>query len=163
MRSESEENFRPQERELRALNAEQLVQCVEPALVKRQVRFERRELQRHVPDLSLERPQVWSLEHPTLYKATAEVRTENQSLDDETVPFGIREFQFKSESGFWLNGKNFKLKGVCVHHDGGAFGAAAPATGNEGLRSVTGGSQKLQSAVRTRFLPGSFNPEPWMR
>ena len=28
--------------------------------------------------------------------------------------------------GFWLNGRNFKIKGVCLHHDGGAFGAAVP-------------------------------------
>ncbi|MEQ1642703.1 MAG: glycoside hydrolase family 2 TIM barrel-domain containing protein, partial [Pyrinomonadaceae bacterium] len=27
---------------------------------------------------------------------------------------------------FWLNGKNFKLKGACLHHDGSAFGAAVP-------------------------------------
>src|ERR1019366_6634631 len=30
------------------------------------------------------------------------------------------------DTGFWLNGKNFKLKGVCLHADGGAFGAAMP-------------------------------------
>ena len=33
---------------------------------------------------------------------------------------------FKPDTGFWLNGKNFKLKGVCLHDDGGAFGAAVP-------------------------------------
>jgi len=31
-------------------------------------------------------------------------------LDDEVVPFGIREFHFDATTGFWLNGKNFKLK-----------------------------------------------------
>jgi beta-galactosidase len=40
--------------------------------------------------------------------------------------FGIREFKFDADTGFWLNGQNFKLKGVCIHHDGGAFGAAVP-------------------------------------
>ena len=47
-------------------------------------------------------------------------------LDDETVPFGIRDAHFDAATGFWLNGKNFKIKGVCLHADGGAFGAAVP-------------------------------------
>ena len=46
--------------------------------------------------------------------------------DEETVSFGIRQPEFKPDTGFWLNGKNIKLKGVCVHCDGGAFGAAVP-------------------------------------
>ncbi|HVF42274.1 MAG TPA: glycoside hydrolase family 2 TIM barrel-domain containing protein, partial [Pyrinomonadaceae bacterium] len=40
--------------------------------------------------------------------------------------FGIREFKFEPATGFWLNGRNFKLYGVCLHHDGSAFGAAVP-------------------------------------
>ena len=47
-------------------------------------------------------------------------------LDEVTTPFGIRTAEFRSDTGFWLNGKNFKLKGVCLHHDGGAVGAAVP-------------------------------------
>jgi beta-galactosidase len=47
-------------------------------------------------------------------------------LDEVTTPFGIRSAEFKSDTGFWLNGKNLKLKGVCLHHDGGAVGAAVP-------------------------------------
>ncbi|CAN5373428.1 hypothetical protein BH20ACI1_BH20ACI1_24130 [soil metagenome] len=42
------------------------------------------------------------------------------------MPFGIREFHFDADTGFWLNGKNFKIKGACLHHDGSAFGAAVP-------------------------------------
>ena len=48
------------------------------------------------------------------------------TLDDETVPFGIREARFDADTGFWLNGKNFKIKGVCLHGDGGAVGTAVP-------------------------------------
>jgi len=50
----------------------------------------------------------------------------HQTVDDESVSFGIREFHFDPATGFWLNGKNFKIKGACLHHDGGAFGAAVP-------------------------------------
>lgn len=42
---------------------------------------------------------------------------------DETVT-GIRNICFDSRRGFFLNGVETKLKGVCVHHDGGALGAA---------------------------------------
>lgn len=47
-------------------------------------------------------------------------------IDEVRTSFGIRLAEFRSETGFWLNGKNMKLKGVCLHHDGGAVGAAVP-------------------------------------
>ena len=46
-------------------------------------------------------------------------------IEQETL-FGIREFHFDAATGFWLNGKNFKLKGACLHEDGGAVGVAVP-------------------------------------
>ena len=49
-----------------------------------------------------------------------------QRSTNDSVSFGIREFHFDAATGFWLNGRNFKIKGVCLHHDGGAFGAAVP-------------------------------------
>lgn len=49
-----------------------------------------------------------------------------KAIDDAVNTFGIREMEFKAESGFWLNGENIKIQGVCLHHDGGAFGAAVP-------------------------------------
>lgn len=77
-------------------------------------------------DVVVRNPLRWDLDHPSLYQALVVVRDGQTTLDDERVPFGIREFKFDAETGFWLNGRNFKLKGVCLHHDGGAFGAAVP-------------------------------------
>ncbi len=71
-------------------------------------------------------PRLWDLEHPELHHARVRLQASGQTLDDETIPFGIREFHFDADTGFWLNGKNFKLKGVCLHHDAGAFGTAVP-------------------------------------
>jgi len=71
-------------------------------------------------------PRLWTLEQPDLHNAWVRVRSGEQTLDDERVTFGIRQIEFKSDTGFWLNGKNLKLKGVCLHHDGSAFGAAVP-------------------------------------
>lgn len=77
-------------------------------------------------DIVVKNPQHWDLDHPNLYHTVARVRHGKTTLDDETVTFGIRDAHFEAATGFWLNGKNFKLKGVCLHHDGSAFGAAVP-------------------------------------
>jgi len=77
-------------------------------------------------EVEIAAPRLWDLDHPVLYRATVQVRDGDAVLDEETVSFGIREFHFDSDTGFWLNGRNFKIKGVCLHHDGGAMGAAVP-------------------------------------
>jgi len=81
-------------------------------------------------NLTVRNPRRWDLAHPYMYQLVTTVRETSPdqeiSVDEETTPFGIREFKFDADTGFWLNGRNFKLKGVCIHHDGGAFGAAVP-------------------------------------
>ena len=81
-------------------------------------------------DISLKNPRRWDLDHPDLYgviaRVIAPVRGGKTMWDHETVTFGIRDAHFEADTGFWLNGKNFKLKGVCLHHDSSAFGAAVP-------------------------------------
>ena len=77
-------------------------------------------------DVEIPHPQRWDLDDPKLYRVVSEVRTWWRTLDDQTTTFGLRDAKFVADTGFWLNGKNFKLKGVCVHQDGGAFGAAVP-------------------------------------
>lgn len=71
-------------------------------------------------------PAIWDIEQPNLYKAITKIVSANKVVDDLTTIFGIREFNFDAATGFYLNGKNMKLKGVCLHHDGGAVGAAVP-------------------------------------
>jgi beta-galactosidase len=77
-------------------------------------------------ELAIPNPKLWSLETPNIYRARVEVREGRNALDDDTVPFGIREARFEADTGFWLNEKNFKIKGVCLHSDGGAVGTAVP-------------------------------------
>ena len=77
-------------------------------------------------ECTVSNPELWQLDRPVLYHAYLMVRSESALLDDELVPFGIRDARFVPETGFWLNGRNVKIKGVCLHHDGGAFGAAVP-------------------------------------
>ncbi len=79
-----------------------------------------------VQDLVVKNPRRWDLEQPVLYRALVQVESKGLPFDADSVAFGIREFHFDADTGFWLNGENFKVKGVCLHHDGGAFGAAVP-------------------------------------
>jgi len=73
-------------------------------------------------------PQLWDLDHPKLYKARIRVVADDdgQVLDSDDVTFGIRDAHFDAATGFWLNGRNIKLKGTAIHADGGAFGMAVP-------------------------------------
>ncbi len=45
-------------------------------------------------------------------------------MDSYETPFGIRTIEFTHDQGFMLNGQKVAIKGVCMHHDLGALGAA---------------------------------------
>ena len=73
------------------------------------------------------KPQLWNLDDPKLYHVASRILDDRKMvLDDCTTTFGVRDAHFDAATGFWLNGKNFKLYGVCLHAEGGAFGAAVP-------------------------------------
>ncbi len=76
--------------------------------------------------LTLEKPILWDIDNPRLYHAVIKVFVNNKLTDNKTISFGVRSENFDAATGFWLNGRNIKLKGVCMHHDGGAAGAAVP-------------------------------------
>ncbi|PZO05631.1 MAG: glycoside hydrolase family 2, partial [Alphaproteobacteria bacterium] len=68
--------------------------------------------------MALANPSRWDIDSPILYRAAIRVLGEDGSvLDDQVVPFGIREARFDPATGFWLNGRNMKIKGVALHHD----------------------------------------------
>ncbi len=67
-----------------------------------------------VPDARL-----WSPEDPCLY--TLELQYGKQTLSRR---IGLRSVFISPEHGLQINGTQVKLKGVCLHHDLGALGAA---------------------------------------
>ena len=72
-----------------------------------------------IPDIKL-----WDVDSPNLYTAAISLLDEDGNvLDTESVRFGARNFEFTLEHGFFLNGRNMKLNGVCIHHDVGSLGA----------------------------------------
>jgi beta-galactosidase len=72
-----------------------------------------------VPD-----PQLWSPESPVLYTAISRLYAKGELKDQVTTKFGIRQIEYKPNTGFSLNGKVRKFKGVCLHHDLGPLGTA---------------------------------------
>ncbi len=72
-------------------------------------------------------PHLWNMDDPFLQKAHVKVVADDDSvLDEDDVTFGVRDAHFEAATGFWLNGRNIKLKGTAIHADGGAFGMAVP-------------------------------------
>ncbi len=74
--------------------------------------------------LKVKNPHLWSVEDPYIYKVRTQVLVGGKVVDEVWTTTGFRDFKFDAETGFWLNGKNFKLNGVCEHHDFGCLGAA---------------------------------------
>ena len=48
---------------------------------------------------------LWSVDHPVLYKAVINVYVGQQQTDTYETSFGIRDFKFDAQKGFFLNGK----------------------------------------------------------
>ncbi|WP_349351603.1 sugar-binding domain-containing protein [Flagellimonas sp. MMG031] len=80
-----------------------------------------------IRDIELENPQRWSLNDAKRHIVVNEIYDNKQVLvDSDSTFFGIRKIEFSPEWGFKLNDKNIKVKGVCMHHDAGVYGAAVP-------------------------------------
>lgn len=84
-------------------------------------------------NLAVAAPQRWDLDTPRLYTAVTEILGGKnvagagvRPADRTTTRFGLREVRWDAATGFWLNGRNVKLLGVCEHLEGGPVGAAWP-------------------------------------
>jgi len=102
-------------------------------------------------------PKLWSVQpvgEPHLYVARTRVLAGGDLLDLYETEFGVRTIEFDGE-GFWLNGQDVKMDGVCIHHDLGALGSAV------NLRARQRQLEVLQdmgvNAIRTSHNP--FEPE----
>lgn len=77
--------------------------------------------------LKVHSPQLWSCDSPVMYTLVTTVKDAKGRVSDEiSTPFGFRDIRFDANTGFWLNGKNMKLKGMCLHQDAGSLGVAVP-------------------------------------
>lgn len=75
---------------------------------------------------TIDTPQLWEIFDGKQYKAVVEVIEGDQVTQTVETKFGVRFFHFDADKGFFFNGKNTLIKGVCLHHDCGLVGSAVP-------------------------------------
>lgn len=104
-------------------------------------------------DLSVTAPALWDVGQPNLYEAEITITGSFGSYTAPRVVYGYRWTKWDVDTGFWLNGKNIKLKGVCMHHDLGCIGTEANQSAME--RQIDSMVQMGANAIRLTHNPGS--------
>jgi beta-galactosidase len=102
-------------------------------------------------ETTIPNPDRWDLQHGSLYTLRAVLFSNNKPLDDESVTFGIREFHFDPDNGFFLNGVHHKIYGAALHTDAGALGTAVPLAAWQ--RRLEALRQLGVNAIRTAHNP----------
>lgn len=66
----------------------------------------------------IENPTLWNgRKNPYMYEAKVSIQSFNDTIDELSIPFGIRYFHVDPEKGFFLNGEHLPLNGVSRHQD----------------------------------------------
>ncbi|MED5020113.1 glycoside hydrolase family 2 TIM barrel-domain containing protein [Paenibacillus chibensis] len=66
----------------------------------------------------IEHPVLWNgRKHAYLYQAKVSITSFNDTIDEVSIPFGVRYFRVDPEQGFFLNGEHLPLHGVSRHQD----------------------------------------------
>lgn len=77
--------------------------------------------------VTIENPRLWGpppTQTPNLYVAETTLLQNGEIVDHYNTEFGIRSLEFDPKKGVVVNGEPIFLKGVNMHHDLGALGAA---------------------------------------
>ena len=74
--------------------------------------------------LKVRKPHLWSIGKGYLYTVKSELVVNGRVVDTATTQTAFRDVRFDAQKGFFLNGENMKINGVCEHHDFGCLGAA---------------------------------------
>ncbi|WP_227937737.1 glycoside hydrolase family 2 protein [Alkalihalobacillus deserti] len=66
----------------------------------------------------IENPTLWNgKKNAYLYEAKVSMVSFNDTVDEISIPFGVRYFEVDAEKGFFLNGEHLALNGVSRHQD----------------------------------------------
>lgn len=74
----------------------------------------------------VEQTQLWDLDSPHLYRLVTRVKVGEVLTDVYETSFGIRSIRFDADCGFFLNGRQIAIQGVCCHQDHAGVGTALP-------------------------------------
>jgi beta-galactosidase len=69
-------------------------------------------------------PKLWSTDSPYLYSLQTTISVRGREVDAVGTPFGVRWVVLDPAEGMAVNGTYAKIRGVDLHHDLGALGAA---------------------------------------
>mgnify|MGYP002622283519 CR=1 FL=1 len=68
---------------------------------------------------------LWDIASPVCYEIRTELRLDGETVDAHTDRIGFRHIQWKAK-GFFLNGRQLKLRGICRHQSFPYVGDAMP-------------------------------------
>ncbi len=68
----------------------------------------------------------WDVDDPYLYRTKITIVRNGEEIDSDECRTGFRTIKIDKDTGFWLNGKNIKIKGTCNHQDHAGVGVAVP-------------------------------------
>ncbi len=76
-------------------------------------------------ELEIKNVRLWDgLKDPYLYTAKATLIVDGEEVDEISTRFGCRTFKIDPEKGFFLNGREYPLRGVSRHQDNPGIGNA---------------------------------------
>ena len=68
--------------------------------------------------LTILKPHLWNgVADPYQYRVTVKLVSGDSMVDAVEQPLGLRTFEVKADTGFFLNGNQYSLHGVCRHQD----------------------------------------------
>ena len=103
--------------------------------------------------IQINNPTLWDEYSGNLYTLKTYVKEGEVIYHSSETKYGYRYFKFDKDTGFWLNGKNLKLRGVCMHHDLGCLGAEVNKSAIE--RQIDLLIDMGVNAIRITHNPGS--------
>lgn len=71
-------------------------------------------------------PMLWDTDAPAMYTVMTDVVKDGSVVDTKETRTGFRDIRFDADRGFFLNGRNLKLKGVNMHQDHPGVGSGIP-------------------------------------
>ncbi len=79
---------------------------------------------RHTATIRVANPALWSIEAPARYTLETRLSVGRDDVDSVRTRFGVRWVAIDPAQGMFVNGRYTKVRGVDLHHDLGALGAA---------------------------------------
>ena len=106
-------------------------------------------------ELVVRDPRLWTPETPNLHVLDVTAERADGARDTVRIRYGIRTVAFTADRGLLLNGKPYRIQGLCRHETFGALGGALNLAATK--RELAMCKEMGANAIRTAHNP--FSPE----